>query len=640
MVLAVVAHHVGLVLAVGALGGTAVRAVSPAAPEGLERVVAAVVLATAAAALTSLLLGLVGLGTNALALVLATVLIWLVGRRLLPSPARTVYAELGAWWSRSPVSWRLLLGALVGAWAAWALWLVRYPALGIDSVLYHLPEVVAWIDHGHPGSIEQVYVLPGLPVGNYPLTNEVLMAFVMGISRSFLAASLWAPAAMLLLAAAGWLGLRSLAVPRLPAALAIGALCATPTLTHWQRDGAYTDLPALAWLVATGALCASSRRRPVLIAPALVAAGLAAGTKTTALPLALVALAIALYVSRQHLRALARPLLLGALAGLAVGGYWYLRNLVDHGSPLWPFLTAPWGDPMPASLRPYSQTFLERPGAAISHLGDDYLRLFAGGLVLLAGAALAPLFARARRVWAAAAVTALAFLSWASAPLTGETANAGGVTTLRYLMPVLAAAALALCLAAAQRGPGRALALLALSAALALGVAQSLHLGYPRVPSASTFVLGALAGTVLALVMARLDLHVPGSLPAPAAAAIAIVATGGLLAVGAFGYVGRHARVANIDGLRWLAARDDFRRDHRPVSLVPGSYGPFAGDRLQHRLSVVPASESCGALRRRSRRGWLVVNRVAEGLPGFARLAHCAAGQRPRFDGLYRVYGG
>ena len=77
---------------------------------------------------------------------------------------------------------------------------------------YHLAEIVSWVHSGHPGAI--VASIPGVPTGSYPLTNEVLLAWAMGLTRSFTPVALWSAAALALLLGAGWLGLRRLGVPR------------------------------------------------------------------------------------------------------------------------------------------------------------------------------------------------------------------------------------------------------------------------------------------------------------------------------------------------------------------------------------------------------------------------------------------
>jgi hypothetical protein len=143
-----------------------------------------------------------------------------------------------------------------------------------------LSQVVSWVHTGRPGAVETVSY--EFPVGSYPLTNEVLTAWTTGIARSFVPVTLWQSGMVALLALSGWIGLRRLDVPRLPAALAVAALASAPALVA-QLNGGKNDLPALAWLICTGALVAASPRQPRLLAPALVAGGLAVGTKTTVL---------------------------------------------------------------------------------------------------------------------------------------------------------------------------------------------------------------------------------------------------------------------------------------------------------------------------------------------------------------------
>jgi len=142
---------------------------------------------------------------------------------------------------------------------------------------------------------------------------------------------------MSLCAVAGWAALRTLGVPRRYAAAALGAVVTLPWLFR-QLNEVLTDLPVLAWATATAALCAGVPRRPALLPIAFVGAGLAIGTKTTPIVPVAVALVAAVVVVRPRLRQMSRWLALSALAAFVVGGIWYLRNLVDHGSPFWPFV--------------------------------------------------------------------------------------------------------------------------------------------------------------------------------------------------------------------------------------------------------------------------------------------------------------
>ncbi len=631
-----VLHHALLGLSVAALAGAGLRLASLTGARGLERVLAAAVLAAAAAALEALVLGLAGWGTSTAALALAAGGTWQATRFLIQAPEPRPATEVVAWWRGLELPARLLLGAAAGVWLAWAVWLLRWPALGYDSVAYHVPEVVAWVHGGRPGAVETI--LPSLPVGNYPLTNEVLLAWGSGIARSFVVIGLWAPAAMLQLALASVVGLRALRVPFAVRALAVAALSVTPVVTHFQMNGAYTDLPALAWLVSAGALVAASLRRPLLLAPALVAAGLAVGTKTTVLPLTFVVIGAALWVHRNRLRQLAAPLALAAAAALAVGGYWYLRNLIDHGSPFWPIVSGPWGDRIPDIVGQVDSRFIQHPRATLRHVGDDYADLFAGGVGLLACAIAAPLLARRRAVAAAAAATAASVLLWMSTPLSGVAGPPGldivAVSSLRYLLAALASAVLTLGLTAREEGAARLFAMGALAAATVIGAWQTLDLGFPSVPSPAVPLAGAILGAAAGLLLLRIAGHVP-----PLAAPLGALALGALLAVPAHGFVARHADTDLFDAevTEWAADRPEFSDGDGPIAMSPRSLGLLAGDRLQHRLDFVPRHEPCRAVTARLRDGWVV-----QQLPrrrGFA-ITTCLEGRRPLLDGrAYRVFG-
>ena len=640
-------HHVLLALSATGLVAAGLRAASRATPRGLERALAAIALAAAAAVLEALLLGLVGLGGSAITLALAALATWLAACQWLPAPSPGPVGELVSWWGGLPPRERLGLGAAVGAFAAWVAWLLRYPALGYDTVLYHLPEAVAWVQRGSPGSVEPV--MSFLPVGNYPVAYEVLTAWSIGLSRSFVPASLLVAGFVALAALAGWTGLRALQVPRVASALTIGALVLSPAAIATGRSGAAVDPAALAWLATCGALCAASLRRPGLLAPAVVAAGLAAGTKTTALPLTALVLALTLYAGRRHLSRLARPLLAAAAAAIVVGAFWYLRNLVDHGSPFWPYLSLPWGDPKPAAVQNGGFSFLDRPGETLSRLDGYYLDRFAGGLVLLGGALLAPLLARRREVTAAAGATAFSLLLWLNAPMTGVSGNpgfdAGTGDSVRYLLPGLAAAALTLALAARAGGVARPPALAALGLALALNLVQSLDLGFPSAPSALTPLAGAAVGVLLAAASGRLrgapreragGARPASGLRAAAAGAGAAVVAGALLAVLAPGYPQRHADTGQFDSglVRYFEARDD----SGPVASTGTLHALLAGDGLERRIELIPPREPCSAVERRRQVGSVVFAELLRQRIG-ADVRDCFGTERPAYeDDAYRVF--
>src|SRR5204862_5638747 len=106
-----------------------------------------------------------------------------------------------------------------------------------------------------------------------------------GIARSFAPLAVWMPFALALAGAATWRGLRNLEVGVVATLLAVTALVTLP-LAIRELNEPSNDVPALAWLACTGALCAAVPRRPGLMVPAILAAGLALGFKTnTPVPL-------------------------------------------------------------------------------------------------------------------------------------------------------------------------------------------------------------------------------------------------------------------------------------------------------------------------------------------------------------------
>lgn len=589
----------------------ALRVASLAAPHGLERVLSAAALGVAAAVVEALALGLVGLGASSIALAAAAALT-LLAAQLAPAPELPARTELARWWAHLPLRGRLITGALVGTWLACQAWLLRYPSLGLDSITYHVSEAMIWAGNGHPGGTDLVY--RALPVTNYPVTAEVFLTWGLGLSRSFVPVALLVPSQVALLGLAAWSGLRALSVPRLPRALGTAAACVMPAVIGWQSNGALTDPAALAWLVACAALCAASPSRPVLLAPALVAGGLALGIKTTTGPLLVLVLVMAGWVHRERLRGLWKPLAAAALLAFLCGGVWYARNLIEHGSPLWPFLAAPWGTSVPRAIALVDYSFTESPIDTVRFAGDLYVERFLGGLVLLAGALAAPVLApRRRAVWVASGAAGLSVLIWAQAPFSGvppslripETV----FTTTRYLAPAVMAAILALALAGSGGGRRARVAQLILAVGLVIELVQSFQLGFPAMPSPLTPLAGAVAGAAAigagAVISRRVD--TPAWRAAPAALVAAVLVAGALLAIPASGYVARHAAAgSSAAGLvDWMARRP---ADSAGVVGAPGVIGPLAGDRLRRRLEAIPPGTGCRTLRALRRTRYVVLS--------------------------------
>jgi hypothetical protein len=609
----VLAHHLALALAVFCMGSAALRVASLAVDRGLVRVVAAYVLAASAMVLETLAFGLVGLGSDTVLLTALAVAAWLVTRAYVPRPAVPAFGELVGWWSSLRALERAGAGAVAGAWLAWVIWLVGFPLLGIDALMYHLPETVAFVQSGRVGTVEPV--LAGFPVGNYPLTNEVLLTWFMGISRSFAPAVLWAPLLLGLFGISGLATARALRIPRAAALLAVGALGASPTLIAQQGNGPTTDLAAVTWLAACGALCLAARSSPRLLPFAVLAAGLCAGTKTTTVLLVSILLVATLVIRRASLRRQAAWLGIALGAAVVVGGTWYVRNTIDHGSPIWPFAAAPWGDPVPPTFaRLVRYSFLDRPWS-LSRYFSEYRALFAGDVMLLIGV-LAWVFSRTRAVLAASGFAAVGVLVWLNAPATGlsdivEFAP-GTIASVRYLLPALSIAAVALMLAAREtRSVERGGVLALLAAALVWNVAATADLGDGNVPSLDVPLIGACAGAAIGVALAR----VPRSRLAPAALALAV---GVLMVPIASGFAERHAKTnfLNTELVHFFVANPTYRSSTLPVATPPPTNATLAGDQLQHRLEVIGQDDDCPRDRSRARAGWVV-----------ARIGSIRAGQ-------------
>jgi hypothetical protein len=651
-------HHVAWALSVAALGAAGLRVASTMAPRGLARVVAAAVLAAAAALAEALGLGLLGLGGSTVGLGLAAGATWLAARLAVPAPETPVSAEIAAAWRTLPAPARIILGAVAGLGAVWTAWILRHPSVGFDATIYHWTEAVTWARTGHPGAIE--FLSYDYPFGNYPLTDDVLLSWGAGLARSFVPLALWTPALMALLVTAGWSALRELGVDRVPTALALAAVATVPNVMT-QLNEPQSDLPALAWLVCTAALCVHARRRPILLAPALLAAALAVGTKPTTVPLCAALLGIILWSRRADLRSLRRALLLAGSVALIVGTPWYVRNLVTHGTPLWPFQTVPWGTGKPPFIDLIDGRFIDRIGPTLDVDTARGPKALAGAIVLLAAALILPLVARRPRLALFSAAIALSLVVWAAAPATALPSSplvrfrdGFPVAELRYLAPVIAAAAAALALTTTRRGIPGVLALLALTGAMVWSILRSLSMQLPFVPRATTLLAGAAAGALVAgaAVAAQRAAPWPGAPPPWARAALGVAGAavvGIALATQAPGFLTRQAAMADSTSpatgvAGWLAAQPRFRDGAEPVFVASLALGAqFAGDRLRHPIVLIPRHESCGVTRARVRRGWLLASpeSFGRGFLGIARYdaPGCLRGVRPRFDnGKYRVY--
>jgi len=659
-----VLRHALWALAVLGVGAAALRLASRLAPAGLGRALAAIVLGVATAVAEALALGLVGLGSNPVALGAAAGATWLVARAALPAPEVAVGSELAAWWDGLSLPARLALAAAAGAYGAWVVWMLRWPAIGFDSAVYHYPLVAGWIDNGRPGS--GLHLSYDIPYGSYPLTDEVALTWGAGIARSWVPLALWNPALAVVLVLAAWTCLRAPRAAPAIAVLGVAALVTTPLLVG-QLAEAQTDLPAFTWLSCVAALsaCAVAAERPGLLAPAVVATELTIDTKPSTAPVALAVLAYAAWAVRARLRPLAAPLAIALAGAFVVGGLWYARNVVRHGSPLWPFVDTPWGDPSPRFLSLPSRTLLQHPQQTLDGRVDAYTTRLAGAILLAAaaplvllGGALARRLGRVQRraMVLAGALACGAWLVWSAAWGTGlqtapelTTPTGWSVSAMRYAFPAIGASVVAVCIASRGSRALRAVAGGVLAVALGWSLYHAARLGGPSVPRLTTLLMGAVAAAALAGALEAARRGRRPVLPRGPAVPIAAAAIGALLTVAGHGYLERYTRVEKTSApgrevLVWLLAQPGWADGDGTVAFASRAVlGPMAGDSLSHRLRLVPRRSRCAAVETLARRSFVVATPPSffQGLLGLEPYTgeRCLARHRPVLTtGLFRVY--
>lgn len=328
-----------------------------------------------------------------------------------------------------------------------------------DSTLYHRAMVAAWhrsntiwrIGAFDNGVYEGAFWSNGDVFGMWP---------TVALGRDYLlqlCSLVWAAGAFTGLVAAA----RALKVPTWRAVVVGSAVVCAWGVAYGQLSTFHVDLltlQAAVVLLWSGILWLRGDRRLRWIVLAGLAAGLAAGTKQAALPIAAI-LVVVLLVSALRRRMWGHAVVL-ALCTLVPATIWPLRTFVLTGNPLWPIALGP----LPGA----------EPGYTTISANDSVLQLLArermGGLVvvLLAlavayGPLLAGLVVGFRSTWAwARRERLLAFL--VIAPLVGIAAyfvtphtgftRAQVFITIRFLAPQIAALTLALG-AAVLAGAGR-----------------------------------------------------------------------------------------------------------------------------------------------------------------------------------------
>ena len=326
----------------------------------LERLVVALIVAQLLVTFTLLGAGVVLRELNVGGILIALVIV-LTGALLfawwaarpdggLRDRASSAVTELAAMW-RAATRSRVVLGlAIVAASAlAWRFLLaVRLPVLDYDGFSYHLVTVDVWLQSGEIGRVPQ-----RLWSDSYPENGELISLWLMAFSRNDALAALsgLVPLPLAGLSVAGlarrlgadrpWAAIAGLLFMLLPAVIALAN-------TTYVDNLAAADLAA-AWflgLAATGVR--PGRRRTALLIAAGFAIGLSVGTKASMLvPLAAfaVVLVAAALLGRgpavDRIRKALQTAVLVGVPALLGGGYWYIRDIVLFGNPVWPFTIGP-----------------------------------------------------------------------------------------------------------------------------------------------------------------------------------------------------------------------------------------------------------------------------------------------------------
>jgi hypothetical protein len=354
--------------------------------------------------------GLLGAGAVTLALAAACAGLAALARRA-PLEATDAHAPL------SPLE-AGLVAALLAALATRA-WDGAHRATFLyDTLSYHLHAPATWLRDGRISIVPAVF---GDPAPAYaPANVELLFAFLLAPTRSgALAQAGQAPLA----------GLACLALAATvreaggPRAAALGAALAFLFVPEvWQQaTSAMTDVGAAAFFFATlpfaVRLARAGRAPAARDAGALgLAAGLCVGAKVVGAVFTLPILAVAAGACARGGRRAWRVAAALAVAFVATGGYFYVRNLAITGNPLYPLALKLGG----ATLAPgiYDAATLR---SSVYHVARGELAalgrlLLEPGVAFAAGAALAlGLAARRAPAWPVLAVVLVA-LFWLAIP--------------------------------------------------------------------------------------------------------------------------------------------------------------------------------------------------------------------------------
>lgn len=210
-----------------------------------------------------------------------------------------------------------------------------------DDLGYHGPTVARWIREGHFSYVARNFT------AYYPFNSELLSLWYVlpfhADAWAALAGLFWL---VLIACSAGALA-RELGLSTATALLVVTLTICSPDI-HWQvRTFSPTDLAAASFIfagiyfaglamrrIATGSATAESLYAGLLI-------GAAVGCKITVIPVFLVVLVAVLFSGKPSIRCA----LVFCVAAALTGSFWYVRNWINTGNPLFPAAIGPFAGP-------------------------------------------------------------------------------------------------------------------------------------------------------------------------------------------------------------------------------------------------------------------------------------------------------
>ncbi|HPP73500.1 MAG TPA: glycosyltransferase family 39 protein [Armatimonadota bacterium] len=205
-----------------------------------------------------------------------------------------------------------------------------------DSLAYHLAVPKLFLQH------HGIYYVDFTSHSNFPFTWEMLYSLGLAFDSIALAKLFHFMAGVLLVGAVYSLGKRHLTV----GSARLGALIvATMPLVVWEATTAYVDLAtALYSLLVVYALMnytAEGDRRWALLAG--ISAGMAAGTKMTALIMAAIAVVWILWPKGAPKQPRIKTAFIVALLSMVIAAPWYIKSWAYTGNPVYPFAYSVFG---------------------------------------------------------------------------------------------------------------------------------------------------------------------------------------------------------------------------------------------------------------------------------------------------------